>query len=142
MKTFFVLVAFAFAMPVLAQSSGHFTITRDAVAGGGALSTNTTFSLGSTVGEPVPSSSNTNGRFTIRSGFWVRPAPFIFAPRTVGANFLFSFETERGQHYTAQYVDVLGNPWQDLPLVSGDGTIKTVTNSAPGTFRFYRLIEQ
>src|SRR5438445_1500795 len=102
MKIFLALIFISLSATVFAQSSGHFAITRSVVAGGGAVSTNTTFSLGSTIGEPVPSSTNTNGEFTVRSGFWIRPAPFVFAPRISGNDFLFSFETEPGGVYTAQ----------------------------------------
>ena len=144
MKIFLALIFILLSTPAFAQSSGHFAITRSVVAGGGALSTNSTFSLGSTVGEPIPSSTNTNGEFTIRSGFWIRPAPVVFSPRISGNDFLFSFETERGGIYTAQFADSLSSSsWQNLPAISGDGTIKAATNSASNsTQRFYRLIEQ
>jgi hypothetical protein len=33
--------------------------------------------------------------------------------------------------------------WQNLPSITGDGKVQTVTNSAPGIAqRYYRLIEQ
>jgi hypothetical protein len=144
MKTLLLLALISLAVPAFGQSSGRFTITRSVIAGGGATSTNTTFSMGSTVGEPVPSSTNTNGQFTIRSGFWVQPAPYVFAPRVANGNFLFSFETQPGQIYLAQYKDSLGNPsWQTLLTIAGDGTIKTATNSVPNAdLQFYRLVEQ
>lgn len=144
MKTFLLLVILALAVPAFAQSSGRFTITRSVIAGGGATCTNTTFNLGSTVGEPVQSSTDTNGQFTIRSGFWIQPASYVFAPRTVNGNFLFSFETQPGQIYLAQYADSLGSPsWQNLLVIGGDGSIKTATNSAANTdLRFYRIVEQ
>ncbi|HEX7568940.1 MAG TPA: hypothetical protein VF492_00405 [Verrucomicrobiae bacterium] len=132
------------AAPVFAQSSGRFTITRSVVASGGTtFSTSTRFQLGSTIAQPlaaVPSST----RFSIQGGFWIWPAPIIFAPTKVGNNFLLSFQTEPGKTYTAQYVDSLSTlNWQSLTPISGDGTVKTVTNSAPDvTQRFYRLIEQ
>ena len=55
-----------------------------------------------------------------------------------------SIQTELGKTYTVQYVDSLATlNWQNLPSIGGDGTVKTVTNSAPNvTQRFYRLIEQ
>src|SRR5581483_10172779 len=140
MKFFLAFIFISFSTAAFAQSSGHFVISRSVVAGGGAVSTNANFRLGSTIGEPIPSSTNTNGEFTIRSGFWIRPAPVAFAPRISGNNFLFSFETERGGIYTAQYVDSLSNlSWQNLPNISGDGAIKTATNSASTSARFYRV---
>ena len=139
---FFALAAWA--TPAFAQSSGRFTITRSVVAGGGTtFSSSARFQLGSTVGQPlaaVPSST----RFSIQGGFWIWPAPIIFAPAKTGNNFLLSFQTEPGKTYTAQYVDSLTTlNWQSLAPISGDGTVKTVTNSAPGVAqRFYRLVEQ
>jgi len=145
MKAFLFLAVLSLTLPAWAQQAGsRFVITRNAVAGG-VLSSNTTFSLGSTVGEPIPSSSNTNNHFTIRSEFWVRPAPVVFAPHTVaGGGFVLSFETEPGELYFAQFADSLDSPtWQSLSTVSGNGTIQSATNSAPGaSVRFYRIGQQ
>ena len=127
-----------------AQSSARFTITRSVVAGGGAsFSTSSRFQLGSSIAQPlaaVPSSS----RFSIQGGFWIWPAPIIFVPVKAGNNFILSFQSEPGKTYTVQYVDSLSSlNWQNLPIVAGDGTAKTVTNFAPNvTQRFYRLVEQ
>ncbi len=127
-----------------AQSSARFSITRSVVASGGTtFSTSSRFQLGSTIAQPlaaVPSSA----RFSIQGGFWIQPAPIVFAPTKVGTNFLFSFQTEPGETYTAQYVNSLSAlNWQSLPSVVGDGTVKTITNSAPGvTQRFYRINQQ
>jgi len=62
----------------------------------------------------------------------------------VGNNFLLSFQTEPGKTYTVQYANSLpASSWQNLTTVTGDGTVKTVTNAAPGVpERFYRLFEQ
>ncbi len=138
---FFSLITLA--TPAVAQNSARFSISRSVIAGGGATaSTNSHFQLASTIGQPlaaVPGSS----RYSIQNGFWIWPAPIIFSPAKVGTNFLFSFQTEPGKTYTAQYVDSLpALNWQGLPSIGGDGTVKTVTNSAPNvTQRFYRLIE-
>ncbi len=127
-----------------AQSSARFNIIRSVVAGGGTtFSTSSRFQLGSTIAQPlaaVPSSS----RFSIQGGFWIWPAPIIFAPTKTGNDFLLSFQTELGKTYKVSYSDSLSSPnWQNLPDINGDGTVKTVTNSAPGvTQRFYQLIEQ
>src|ERR1035437_1186083 len=126
----------------LAQSSARFTITRSVIAGGGTtFSSSARFQLGSTIAQPlaaVPSSA----RFSIQGGFWIQSAPIIFAPTKVGNNFMLSFQTEMGENYTPQYVNSLSTlNWQSLPSVAGDGTVKTVTNSAPGvTQQFFRLV--
>jgi len=127
-----------------AQSSSRFTITRSVIAGGGTtFSTSSRFQLGSTIAQPlaaVPAST----RFSIQGGFWIWPSPILFAPTKVGNNFIVSIQTEPGKTYTVQYVNSLSAlNWQSLPSITGDGTVQTVTNSAPNvTQQFYRLIEQ
>src|SRR5258705_11030399 len=99
-RIFFLLAVSAIALYARdagAQSSGRFTITRSVVAGGGAtFSSSSRFQLGSTIAQPlaaVPSSS----RFSIQGGFWIWPAPGIFAPTKVGDNFSLSLQTEPGK---------------------------------------------
>jgi hypothetical protein len=142
MKTLILLLLVS--STAFAQSSARFAITRSVVAGGGTtFSSSARFQLGSTIAQPlaaVPSSA----RFSIQGGFWIQPAPIIFAPTKVGNNFIFSFQTELGETYTPQYVDSLSTlNWQSLPSVPGNGAVESVTNSAPGiTQQFYRLIQQ
>ena len=142
MKNLFFLLLIS--TTAFAQSSARFAITRSVIAGGGATpSSSARFQLNSTVGQPlaaVPSS----GRFSIQGGFWIQPAPIIFAPAKTGNNFIFSFQTEPGKTYTAQYTDTLTPPnWLNLPNVAGNGAVASVTNAAPGIpKRYYRLIEQ
>ena len=149
MKTKLLDIAFALLLlgdssAAFAQSSGRFAITRSVIAGGGTTpSTSSRFQLNSTIAQPlaaVPSSA----RFSIQGGFWITPSPIIFAPTKIGSNFMVSIQTESGKNYTVQYVDSVSTlNWQNLPSISGDGTVKTVTNSAPNVpQRFYRLIEQ
>ena len=147
MKILIPLLLASFAGAAFAQTSSRFDITRGVVAGGGAtFSTSSRFQLGSTVAQPLAAVSS-SGRFSIQGGFWIWPAPImplIFAPAKTGENFVFFFQTEPGKTYTAQYVDSLATSnWRSLTPIYGDGTAKTVTNSAPGVIqRFYRLIEQ
>ena len=144
MKTTYAILIVFVAEIAFAQSSARFTITRSVIASGGTtFSTSSRFQLGSTIAQPlaaVPSST----RFSIQGGFWIWPAPIIFAPTKVGNNFIFSFQTEPGKTYKVNYADSLTAPsWQTLSSLSGDGSVTTVTNSAPGAAqRFYRLIEQ
>ena len=144
MKIFPLFLIVFISTTAFAQSSGRFTITRSVVAGGGTTpSSSSRFQLNSTIAQPlaaVPSSA----RFSIQGGFWITPSPIIFAPTKIGSNFMVSIQTESGKNYTVQYVDSVSTlNWQNLPSISGDGTVKTVTKSAPNTpQRFYRLIEQ
>lgn len=129
------------ATPVFAQSSGRFTIIRHVIAGGGVtFSTNASFRLGGTLGQPA-SAAPSSSRFSIQGGFWILDVPVIFAPVKVGNTFILSFATEAGKTYTLQYTDSLSNPtWQSLPNVVSDGAVKFITNSAPNVpQRFYRV---
>jgi hypothetical protein len=126
-----------------AQSSARFSITRTVVAGGGTTFSSSRFQLASTIAQPlaaVPSSA----RFSIQGGFWIQPAPIFFAPTAVNGNFLVSIQSELGETYTVSYANSLSSSsWQTLTNITGNGSVITVTNSAPGaTSRFYRLIEQ
>ncbi len=143
MKIIFLLLLVSFSEAAFAQSSPRFTITRAVITGGGATaSTSSRFQLASTIAQPlaaVPSST----RFSIQGGFWIWPAPILFAPTKAGTNFLVSIESEPGKTYTVQYLNALGSSWQNLATVAGNGKVITVTNAALGvTQRFYRLIEQ
>jgi hypothetical protein len=144
MKPLLLFLLVSISGMAVAQSSARFTIARSVIAGGGTtFSTSSRFQLASTIAQPlaaVPSSS----RFSIQGGFWIWPSPIIFAPAKVGNYFIVSIQTEPGKTYTVQYVDSLSAlNWQNLPSITGDGTVKKVTNSAPNVAqRFYRLIEQ
>ena len=140
-----ILLLLLVSSTAFAQSSARFTITRSVIAGGGTTaSTSSQFRLDSTIAQPlaaVPSSA----RFSIQGGFWIQPAPIIFAPAKSGTNFIFSFQTEPGETYTPQYVNSLSssNNWQSLPGVAGNGAVESVTNSAPGVAQqFFRLVQQ
>ena len=65
----------------------------------------------------------------------------LLAPAKNGNNFSFGIQTLDGHTYVVEYTDTLVNPmWVPLPTVAGDGTVKTVTNNAPGVpQRFYRF---
>lgn len=127
-----------------AQSSKRFTIARAVVASGGAtLSASSRFQLASTIGQPLAAVLSSS-RFLIQGGFWIWPAPSVFAPMKTGVDFIFSIQTDLGKNYVVQYTDGLTSPsWQNLLSISGNGTAESVTNSAPGIAqRFYRVIEQ
>jgi hypothetical protein len=55
-----------------------------------------------------------------------------------------SIQSEPGESYTVSYANSLSSPsWQTLTNIPGNGSVITVTNSAPGVAqRFYRLIQQ
>ncbi len=65
----------------------------------------------------------------------------LISPGKTGDTFSFSIQTLDGRTYVIEYTDDLANPnWQSLPNVNGDGTVKMVSNNAPGVpQRFYRF---
>ncbi len=53
------------------------------------------------------------------------------------------FQTEAGHSYTVQYTDSLSPAsWQTLTTITGDGTVKTATDTPSGSRRFYRVEAQ
>jgi len=144
MKFFCLLLFVSISATCVAQSSARFAITRGVIAGGGTtFSSSARFQLGSTIAQPlaaVPASA----RFSIQGGFWIWPAPIIYAATKIGTNFVFSFQADLGQPYTVQFVTSLSAPsWQTLTTVTGNGGVETLTNPASGSQAgFFRLIEQ
>jgi hypothetical protein len=144
MKAFILSLLICYSATAFAQSSARFTITRGVIGGGGAtFSSSARFQLGSTVAQPlaaVPASA----RFSIQGGFWIQPAPIFFAPTAVNGNFTVSIQSELGESYTVSYANSLSSPsWQTLTNITGNGSVITVTNSAPGVSqRFYQLLQQ
>ena len=141
MKTLLTSLLTVFSAVAFGQSSPRFTLTRVVAAGGGAtVSSSARFQLASTVGQPIGSAPS-SARFSVRNGFWIWPAPVIFAPAKVGTNFLVSLQTELGKNYTVQYANTLGTTWVNLTNVAGNGGVITVTNPASVPQRLYRLAE-
>jgi hypothetical protein len=72
------------------------------------------------------------------------PGQTVLTAAISGANINLSFLTQIGFSYQVQYKDDLTSPtWTPLgSAVSGDGTLKTVIDSAGGQRRFYRLYIQ
>ncbi len=67
-------------------------------------------------------------------------APTILNPRVVGTNIIFSFQTVNGQGYTVQSKSALSSSgWTPVHSLSGDGSIKSVTNALSGPQHFYRI---
>lgn len=141
MKTLFLLLMVS--STALGQSSTRFTIERNIIAGGGATTNSSArFQLAGTIAQPLAATPG-SARFSIQGGFWIRPAPIMFGPRSVGTNFLVSIQSELGETYNLQYLNLLGSSWQTLPPIIGNGNLITVTNGGAGVAqRFYRLVQQ
>jgi hypothetical protein len=65
----------------------------------------------------------------------------LLNPMRLGDEFIFSFASQSGRSYEAQFNDRLGDAaWQILRTLSGNGGIMSVTNrNVPMTQRFYRV---
>lgn len=53
-----------------AQSGGTFEIERSVIAGGGANASGGSFSVVSTIGQPIAGTRSTGGGFSLHGGFW------------------------------------------------------------------------
>jgi hypothetical protein len=92
---------------------------------------------------PGGSAGNVNSHFFIfvplvstLPGF---PLSFSTTPGVISIQ----FQTEAGHSYTVQYTDSLSPAsWQTLTTITGDGTVKTATDTPSGSRRFYRVEAQ
>jgi hypothetical protein len=72
----------------------------------------------------------------------VRP-PTLLNSRMIAGEFSFEFDSEPGVGYVVQFKNSLSDPaWQDLALISGNGTRKQVSDNSGGTERFYRVVAE
>ena len=73
-------------------------------------------------------------------------SPGLLSPALTSDGLVFSFNSVTGKIYLIQYKDDLAAPvpsWQTLQTVTGDGTLKIITNpTAVPAQRFYRLSAQ
>ena len=114
------------------------------VAGGGGVSTNATYQLSGTIGQPDASPEMTGGNFSLTGGFWT-----LFAVQTPGAPLLTIIYTNNEAivswpasvtGYTLQTNANLDNTnnWHNY---SGAVVNNTVTNSPPKGNLFFRLMQ-
>lgn len=137
----FVFLLLLVSVTAFAQSSDRFVITRGVIAGGGTIVTNNRFQLTGTIAQPLAAVPK-GTRFSIQGGFWIWPAPILFAPTMSGTNFTVSIQSEPGKTYTIQYRSGLGSSWQNLTNTVGNGNVITLTNAVSGKAQgFYRLME-
>jgi hypothetical protein len=77
------------------------------------------------------------GSYTCCDGPW---EPLMASPQIQGTNFIFSFQSVSHQTYTVEYNNVLsGSAWTPVQMVSGDGTLRTITNGLNSSQAFYRI---
>ncbi|HXC36835.1 MAG TPA: hypothetical protein VNV43_13235, partial [Candidatus Acidoferrales bacterium] len=91
-------------------------------------------------GDPVSSDGN-----TCNTGFFMlvpaAPASVTLTATVSGGNINISFPTQSGHNYQVQWTGSLSSPsWNNVDLVVGDGSTKTVSYSASAaSSRFYRV---
>jgi hypothetical protein len=108
-------------------------------------------------GESTLPEGLTNGT-AIAAGYWhgvalvgegppplpvlMTPEPRLLGPEWTAAGFSLTMQSEVGRVYLVEFKDSLGDSnWMALPMVVGDGRIKTVTDpaAADSPQRFYRV---
>ncbi len=132
------IIAALFVAVSVVAASAQFAIGSFTIDGGGGTSTNATYTLSGTIGQPDAGSTRTGGGFTVQGGFWaaaiqVPGAPFLSILRA-GPNVLISWPSTPGfilQHTTG----LLPMDWQD----AASGNTNSVSIPAAGASRFYRL---
>src|SRR5688572_3968801 len=67
--SFGLLLLLAAVTPLSAQSGGSPSFVNTVVAGGGGISTNGVYALGSTIGQPATRAA-AGGPYTLQAGFW------------------------------------------------------------------------
>lgn len=74
------------------------------------------------------------------SGEAVTAGPRISSPAMDGGTFTLNVATEAGHVYVVEYKDALKAGWQTLARFTGNGSVKTVTDTQTlATQRFYRV---
>jgi hypothetical protein len=139
---------FALTLPLwlttMAVHAQSYNIGWYKVAGGGGVSTNATYQLSGTIGQPDASPEMTGGNFSLTGGFWS-----LVAVQTPGAPLLTIIYTNN-QAIVSWPTSVTGytlqtnanldktNNWQNY---SGTVVNNTVTNSPPKGNLFFRLVQ-
>ena len=131
------------ASTAFAQSSARFTITRNIMAGGGTTaSSQRAFQLGEHHRPAARCRARQRAVFPFKADFGFGHRPLCLGPPRWEPIFCCPSRANLEKTYTLQYVNALGSSWQNLPPITGNGNIITVTNSAAKAQRFYRLLEQ
>jgi hypothetical protein len=92
---------------------------------------------------PGSSAGNVNSHFFIFVPLVSTLPGFPLSVSTSAGTISIQFQTAEGNSYTVQYTDSL-NPadWQTLTTITGDGTVKTATDTTSQSRRFYRVEAQ
>jgi len=142
MKTSTILSIVAFLWSVTAASHAQqYSIAWSTIDGGGGTSTNATYALSGTIGQPDAGNAMTGGEYAIQGGFWTGAyavqlpgGPFLSITRA-GANIIVSWAPGTPgfvlQHSTALWP----TNWQNAP----SGVTNPIAIPAGGATRFYRL---
>ncbi|HWW01470.1 MAG TPA: hypothetical protein VNZ64_17365 [Candidatus Acidoferrum sp.] len=99
-----------------------------------------TISLGGVSTLRFTSLGGANANFFMLAPAIAAPTPVRITATASGANVTMSFPTLSGYNYKVYYRSDLGSAtWNLLTMVAGDGSVKSVSDSAAAGNRFYRL---
>lgn len=149
MKTwrwFLALLVFATLPSIVFGQS--FAISNSVIAGGGGASTNASYSVTGTIGQPDAGARMIGGSFAVEGGFWSAAiavqtpgAPFLSVTRS-GANLIITWPSAGSASYNLEQTSTVVAPasWATSgATVSDDGTTRTVTVPAAPGYQFFRL---
>jgi hypothetical protein len=90
---------------------------------------------------PGATGGNVNSHFFMFVPAVSGPSPFSLNASVSGNTISIKFPTQSGFNYTVYYSNSLSPAsWQTLTSVGGDGTVKTVTDTTSGSYRFYKVL--
>jgi hypothetical protein len=91
----------------------------------------------------ISAAGNVNAHFYMFVPVTTGPGAFSLGSSVSGGIISITFPTQNGFNYTVLYSGSLSPAsWQTLTSISGDGTVKTATDTASGSQRFYKVVAQ
>jgi len=122
-----ILAIIIIPVTTMPQSGGPFEITKSVITGGGGSTSGGTFTLDSTMGQPIGGATSVGGTFEVGSGFWGGGLPLATAVSVSGRVLTPDNRGLRNAVVKITPVDSLGNPV---------GPTRTVTTSSLGNYTF------
>jgi hypothetical protein len=134
---------FAIAVVAITNLACGFEIDWFTLDGGGGTSSNNTYVLSGTIGQPDAGSAMTGGAYSVQGGFWsgayavqTPGAPFLSITRA-GADVILSWVPPTPGFVLQETPALSPMNWQNAP----SGVTNPITIPASGASKFYRLLK-
>lgn len=140
MKTFHP-ICLILALASLNLTAQQYAIAWSTIDGGGGTSTNATYALSGTIGQPDAGNVMTGGVYSVQGGFWagayagqIPNGPFLSITRS-GANVIVAWTPVTPGFVLQHSLSLSSNNWQNAP----SGVTNPIVIPAADAARFYRL---